>query len=57
MNDYNSMKMNDKKSLKMNDKMLWLMMHLSEEELSMIEKNRTRELVDRPLNRKIIGVR
>ena len=41
----------------MNDKMLWLMMHLSEEELSVIEKNKTRELVDRPLNRKIIGVR
>ena len=32
MNDKKSVKMNDKKSLKMNDKMLWLMMHLSEEE-------------------------
>ena len=36
------------------DKMLWLMMHLSEEELSVIEKNKIWELVDRPLNRKII---
>ena len=28
-----------------------------QEELSMIEKNKTWELVDRPLNKKIIGVR
>ena len=32
MNDRKSVKMNDKKSLKMNDKMLWLMIHLPEEE-------------------------
>ena len=49
--------MNDKKNLKMNDKILWLMMHLSKEELSMIEKDKTWELVNRPLNRKIIGER
>ena len=33
--------MNDKKSLKMNDMTLWLMMHLSEEDLSVIEKYKT----------------
>ena len=32
-------------------------MHVSKEELSMIEKDKTWELVNWPLNRKIIGVR